>query len=120
MTDAGPELNVLALPAARHRSSSDDAITLLPVDHPSTPMFFHCALSARGGSGSAALVFPAGNGRSMIACVRLTIFDRRHACHMGRKVAAYKQAQDELRPSNGQLPSMKGTSIISLLPQAHS
>jgi hypothetical protein len=71
-------------------------------------MFFHCALSARGGSGSAALVFPAGNGRSMIACVRLTIFDRPHACHMGRKVAAYKQAQDELRPSNGQFPSMKG------------
>src|ERR1043166_710481 len=74
------------------RSSQLDAITLLIVHHPSpAPAFFHCTNFARGRSGSATLVVPPGNGRGMVARVRLTIFGRRHACHMGRNVAACKE-----------------------------
>jgi hypothetical protein len=63
------------------------------VDHPSpTRAFFHCTNFARGGCGSATLVVPPGNGRSMVACVRLRIFGQGHCYHMGRKVAACKQA----------------------------
>jgi hypothetical protein len=90
------------------RSSRLDAITLLAADHPSAPVFSHRAIFVQSRSGSATLVVPPGNGRSMVACVRSRIFGRKHPCHMGRKVAACKQASGELRPPNRHLPSMKG------------
>src|ERR1700745_1459081 len=83
-------------------------MTWLAADHPPAPMFFHRAIFARGGSGSATLVVPPGNGRGMLARVRLRIFTRSHVCHMGRKVSVCKQAQGELRPPNRHFPSMKG------------
>jgi len=91
------------------RSSRLDAITLLAGDHPSpAPAFFHRAIFVQSRSGSATFVVPPGNGRGMVARLRLTISGRGHACHMGRKVAACKHTRGELRTPNRHLPSMKG------------
>src|ERR1700738_56798 len=65
------------------------------------PVFFPyaCVILARGRPGSAALVVPPGNGRGVVACVRLRILARGHAFHVGCKVAACKQARGgEARP----------------------